>query len=153
MSAVCVFTNNAHKNISGNVIFTETKRGLQIKINISGISPGKHGFHIHEYGDLSEGCGSLCSHYNPHNKTHGDIKSKNRHVGDLGNIKPNKYGIYIEKKEELLTYKYNSNESIANAIGADDIYYNSLENVVNLVRSMNLNIKNMEVSMFINNDS
>ena len=67
--------------------------------------------------------------------------------------KPNKYGIYIEKKEELITYKYNSNESIANAIGADDIYYNSLENVVNLVRSMNLNVKNMEVSMFINNDS
>ena len=34
MSAVCVFTNNAHKNISGNVVFTETKRGLQIKIKL-----------------------------------------------------------------------------------------------------------------------
>ena len=51
MNAICVFTNNVNKNTSGYVEFKETNRGLQIKILISGISPGKHGFHIHEYGD------------------------------------------------------------------------------------------------------
>jgi Cu-Zn family superoxide dismutase len=93
MSAICVFTNNMTKNISGKVEFTETKRGLQIKINISGISPGKHGFHIHEYGDLSEGCGSLCSHYNPTNSYHGSRTSVERHLGDLGNVIANEKGV------------------------------------------------------------
>ena len=75
-----------NKKISGTVIFKETKRGLQIKINMSGISQGLHGFHIHEYGDLSEGCGSLCSHFNPTNSVHGGRDSPDRHLGDLGNI-------------------------------------------------------------------
>ena len=39
MNAICVFTNNIHKNTSGYVEFKETNRGLQIKISISGISP------------------------------------------------------------------------------------------------------------------
>ena len=109
MSAICVFTNNMTKNISGNVIFTETKRGLQIKINISGISPGKHGFHIHEYGDLSEGCGSLCSHYNPTNSVHGGRNSKERHIGDLGNVVANEKGVVdmvIYDRDLSITGKY-----------------------------------------------
>ena len=32
------------------------KGKTKITINISGLTPGKHGFHIHEYGDLREGC-------------------------------------------------------------------------------------------------
>ena len=73
-----------------------------IKLNLKNVPQGKHGFHIHTTGDLREGCKSLCSHYNPHNKTHGDIKSKNRHVGDLGNIKPNKYGIIKKTLKDKL---------------------------------------------------
>jgi len=109
MSAICVFTNNMTKNISGKVEFTETKRGLQIKINISGISPGKHGFHIHEYGDLSEGCGSLCSHYNPTNSVHGGRNSEERHLGDLGNVIANEKGVVdmvIYDRDLSITGKY-----------------------------------------------
>ena len=61
----------------------------------------------------------------------------------------NKYGIYIEKKEELITYKHDSNNSIAFSIGADKIYYNSLEDVVDLINKLNPNIKDMEASMFL----
>ena len=40
MSAICVFTNNINNKIKGKVIFKETLRGLQIKISISGLTPG-----------------------------------------------------------------------------------------------------------------
>ena len=93
IEAVCVITNS--KKIKGYIILKEdlNKKDTIISINLSNVPPGKHGFHIHTSGDLRDGCKSLCSHYNPHNKTHGDIKSKNRHIGDLGNIQPNKYGV------------------------------------------------------------
>ena len=92
--AVCVLTNN-QKGISGYIEFIENERGnIDINLDIHGLSPGLHGFHIHRTGDLRKGCKSLCSHFNPYNTTHGDITDtkNNRHVGDLGNILADKEG-------------------------------------------------------------
>ena len=58
---------------------------------ISGLEPGKHGFHIHEYGDLSQGCESAGAHYNPDGVDHGDLEEG--HVGDLGNVTANSNGV------------------------------------------------------------
>jgi len=55
-----------------------------IKGTITGLTPGEHGFHIHEFGDMSKGCESMGAHYNPDDATHGDLEKG--HVGDLGNI-------------------------------------------------------------------
>ena len=55
-----------------------------IKGILKGLEPGKHGFHIHEFGDLSDGCKSAGGHYNPEGVEHGGLSQG--HVGDLGNI-------------------------------------------------------------------
>jgi len=60
---------------------------------ITGLTPGLHGFHVHEYGDLSNGCKSAGGHYNPQGKSHGDIADDNRHVGDQGNIRADDSGV------------------------------------------------------------
>ena len=103
IEAVCVITNSK-KKINENIIFKEDLNNKETvkKINLTNVPSGKHGFHIHTSGDLRDGCKSLCSHYNPYNKTHGNINSKNRHVGDLGNIKPNKHGIVKKTKRDKL---------------------------------------------------
>ena len=61
---------------------------------ISGLSPGKHGFHIHEFDDLSDSCKAAGSHYNPNRVNHGSLKDplNRRHIGDLGNIIANADG-------------------------------------------------------------
>ena len=66
--------------------FTQEGNILNINYNIVGLSDGEHGFHIHEYGDLTDGCVSACAHFNPYDKNHGGLDSKERHLGDLGNI-------------------------------------------------------------------
>ena len=62
-----------------------------IKGTITGLQPGPHGFHIHEFGDMSDGCKSMGGHYNPDNVNHGGLKEG--HVGDLENVLADKDGI------------------------------------------------------------
>ncbi|VDM91964.1 unnamed protein product, partial [Onchocerca ochengi] len=54
--------------------------------SVSGLTPGLHGFHVHQYGDQTNGCTSAGGHYNPYGKTHGDPNDRIKHIGDLGNI-------------------------------------------------------------------
>lgn len=88
--------SSSNSNIKGIVlfeeIFTENNIIVKVSVDLEGFEPETiHGFHIHEYGDLSRGCDSMCAHFNPYNKTHGGRdeegrENKERHVGDLGNI-------------------------------------------------------------------
>ncbi len=89
--AVCVFQES---QIKGHVLFREFKEQKKtgIVLRLTGVPPGEHGFHIHQSGDLREGCNSLCAHFNPCGKNHGGPNDKERHVGDLGNIQPDSNG-------------------------------------------------------------
>ena len=62
-----------------------------IKGRIEGLEPGEHGFHIHEFGDMSDGCASMSGHYNPDAGEHGNIDEG--HVGDLGNVTADDNGV------------------------------------------------------------
>jgi Cu-Zn family superoxide dismutase len=89
--AIAVFDTN----IKGYVKFTEDllKNRIKIDLNIICLIPNSlHGFHVHEAGDLTDKCTSMCAHFNPYNNTHGCPGMSKRHVGDLGNIKTNSKG-------------------------------------------------------------
>lgn len=84
--AICVLTGEGIE--SGLVRFAQLENGpVKIKGNIIGLSKGFHGFHVHQFGDLSQGCKTAGGHYNPEGKTHGGPGDIERHVGDLGNLK------------------------------------------------------------------
>ena len=92
VQAIAVFDN---KKIQGTVVFTEDlNTGLVIiDINLEGLKKNAlHGFHVHESGDMTSKCESMCAHFNPYNKTHGCPGSKIRHVGDLGNLDTDGHG-------------------------------------------------------------
>merc|ERR1711970_237660 len=60
---------------------------------ITNLGPGKHGFHVHENGDLSNNCKAAGGHYNPRNVAHGGLKAAVRHEGDFGNILAESNGV------------------------------------------------------------
>ncbi len=72
--------------ISGTVTFTAVGGGVRVVANIEGLSPGPHGFHIHEFGFCEGDFSSAGSHFNPSKEPHAGPDSPRRHVGDLGNI-------------------------------------------------------------------
>lgn len=77
----------------GNLILEQGHNGVRISGTITGLSPGLHGFHVHEKGDLREGCDSAGPHFNPYMVNHGGPSDLLRHVGDLGNIHAGPDGI------------------------------------------------------------
>lgn len=98
-AAVCIF--DCYGENPNNVLPTG-KSGLArfvqvdndtclIDLTIQGLSPGKHGVHIHESGNIEHGWKSTGDHYNPTEVEHGDGVSSG-HVGDLGNIEVDENG-------------------------------------------------------------
>lgn len=78
-----------NSTVSGNVFIEEKDGGLEVDVNVAGVPPGKHGFHIHENGDCSDMGKAAGGHYNPDNVMHG-LATKDglshAHAGDFGNI-------------------------------------------------------------------
>uniref|UniRef100_Q27792 Superoxide dismutase [Cu-Zn] n=1 Tax=Toxocara canis TaxID=6265 RepID=Q27792_TOXCA len=67
--------------------FKQDHGSTYVNGSVKGLTPGLHGFHVHQYGDTTNGCISAGPHFNPYNQTHGAPTDSIRHVGDLGNIR------------------------------------------------------------------
>uniref|UniRef100_A0A1L5JHV7 Superoxide dismutase [Cu-Zn] n=1 Tax=Luffa aegyptiaca TaxID=3670 RepID=A0A1L5JHV7_LUFAE len=81
-------------NVDGVVTLTQEDDGpTTVNVRVTGLAEGLHGFHLHEYGDTTNGCISTGAHFNPNKLTHGAPEDEIRHAGDLGNIVANADGV------------------------------------------------------------
>lgn len=79
--------------VSGKVTFTEMNGRLQVNAQVAGLTPGEHGFHVHETGDCTAAdASSAKGHFNPAGKAHGHHAGSERHGGDMPNLLANSVG-------------------------------------------------------------
>lgn len=82
LTAICKLEGS----VSGTIRFTQEGETCHVTGEVQGLKPGKHGFHIHQFGDRTDGCTSTGGHWNPFQKEHAGPEDEVRHHGDLGNI-------------------------------------------------------------------
>jgi superoxide dismutase, Cu-Zn family len=70
----------------GTASFEQDGEGLKLAIKATGLSPGKHGFHIHENPIVGNDFNTAGSHFNPTGKKHGHLNPEGAHLGDLVNL-------------------------------------------------------------------
>src|SRR5690625_136613 len=51
--AVAVVHGLGDNELSGTVTFTKVSDGVRVQAEISGLEEGKHGFHVHQYGNCT----------------------------------------------------------------------------------------------------
>ena len=103
--AIAVIHPTQGNEARGVVKFSEEKNGMHIVADISNLTPGTHGFHIHEFGDCAcPDANCAGGHYNPTKQPHGGPHDKKRHSGDLGNIEADVQGnAHIDLIDDVIT--------------------------------------------------
>jgi superoxide dismutase, Cu-Zn family len=121
--AVAVLSSTEGHEVRGVLLFQQKEEGVHVTGQVTGLTPGEHGFHIHEFGDLRDPEGnSAGGHFNPDGHKHGGPEDHERHAGDLGNITADARGVArVDKLADGLKLHFVIGRSIVVHAGADDL--------------------------------
>lgn len=89
IQAVVYLIDEDGSGVEGELVFTQVAPNGPVSVegNVTGLTPGLHGVHIHQRGTAQKGCKELGPHFIAYYGRHGGPRDAVRHVGDLGNIK------------------------------------------------------------------
>ena len=121
--AVCVIMPTQGNQASGVLVLTQYKGYVQISGSIKGLTPGAHGFHVHQFGDLRAPDGaSAGAHFDPAGHKHCGPGDKERHIGDLGNVQAYNEGVAkVSMKAEGLRLHFIVGRSLVVHAEEDDL--------------------------------
>ena len=86
-------TVQSNAGVEGTVHFAPEGDTVRVTVELTGLTPGPHGFHIHETGDCSaEDFKSAGGHFNPSEHPHGAPTDDQHHAGDFGNVEASEDG-------------------------------------------------------------
>ncbi len=122
-AAVAVLMPTKGNDVHGTLVLAQQDGFVHVTGKVTGLTPGEHGFHIHEFGDLRAPDGtSAGGHFNPHGTKHGGPNDEERHPGDLGNITANAQGVAeVDTKAMGLQVHFVLGRSFVVHAGKDDL--------------------------------
>ncbi len=120
---IATLNPTAKSDVKGQVTFTKEGDGVKIVADVTGLKPGKHGFHIHEFGDCSApDATSAGGHFNPTDDPHAGHDAEKRHMGDMGNIEADATGkAHVELTDKMMNLKQIVGHAVIVHEKADDL--------------------------------
>lgn len=103
--AICILEPTKGNLVTGTVRLETVEEGVRIVADVDGLTPGKHAFNVHEFGDISHPDGaSTGGLFNPTRKKHGGPDHLERTLGDLGNVVADDTGhAHYERVDSLVS--------------------------------------------------
>lgn len=121
----CDLEPTAGNTVSGWISFEPMADHVHVKAEVKGLTPGKHGIHVHEKGDCGSGDGkSAGGHFNPAGAPHAGPDAQKRHAGDLGNLEADQAGVATYDRMDMVLRLSGADSILGRAVivhaGEDD---------------------------------
>jgi len=86
-SSMATLQPSSGQTAKGTVHLSDAGEGnVDVQVDLTGVPPGTHGFHIHEKGDCGNNGANAGGHFNPTSMVHGAPDAVSHHAGDFGNV-------------------------------------------------------------------
>ena len=110
---------NAEGKEVGSVNLTQTAQGVLLNVQVKGLPPGEHAFHVHAVGKCEPPFTSAGGHFNPANKKHGMMSPEGQHAGDMPNLHvPQSGDLTVEVLNTNITLEKSKPNSVYDADGS-----------------------------------
>ena len=85
--AMATLDSTSGSTAKGTVHFADAGDGnVEVQVDLTGVPPGTHGFHLHEKGACGNNGNDAGGHFNPTGMIHGAPDAVSHHAGDFGNV-------------------------------------------------------------------
>lgn len=85
--AMATLQPTSNSTARGTVHFQQLRDGgIEVQIDLTGVPPGVHGFHVHEFGNCGDNGNAAGGHFNPTKMPHASPEAASHHAGDFGNV-------------------------------------------------------------------
>ena len=124
-TATAVMKDTSGKEV-GSANLTQTPNGVLINLEIKGLPPGEHAFHVHAVGKCEAPFNSAGGHFNPTNKKHGMMAAEGYHAGDMPNLHvPQSGDLTVEVVNANITLEKGKSNSVFDADGSSLIIHST----------------------------
>src|SRR5437764_8083439 len=91
--------------------------GVEVVVDLTGVPPGVHGFHVHEKGDCGNNGQNAGGHFNPTGMVHGAPDAVSHHAGDFGNVTADDKGeVHTRFTTHSITINTGANAVVGHAV-------------------------------------
>jgi len=125
--AKAVLMNAVGKEV-GVVDLTQTPNGVLLRVNLTGVPPGDHAFHIHAVGKCDPPFESAGGHFNPEGTKHGLMATEGRHAGDMPSLHvPSSGELTVEVLNSAVTLAKGPPNSVFDADGSAIVIHEGVD--------------------------